>query len=48
MYDEDQCGKDWVAYACGKWVHEDCSYDCVVDGEGKDRLCPLYSNTLCT
>ena len=46
MYDEDQSGKDWVSCACGRWLHEDCAYDCVVDGEGKERLCPMCLNTL--
>ena len=24
-YDDDQSGKDWVACACGRWLHEDCA-----------------------
>ena len=44
---EDQSGKDWVAYACGRWLHEDCADDCVLDGDGKERLCPICLNILC-
>ena len=27
-YHNDQSGKDWVACACGPWLHEDCADDC--------------------
>ena len=33
-YEEDilhQSRKDWVGCACGRWLHEDCAEDCVLD-----------------
>ena len=41
LYEDDQCGKDWVASACGRWLHEDCADDCVIDSDGNECLC-LY------
>ena len=23
-YDQDETGADWVSFACGRWLHEDC------------------------
>ena len=43
-YEEDvlnKTGKDWVGCACGRWLHEECMEDCVLDSTGKERLCPL-------
>ena len=37
-------GKDWVGCACGRWLHEECVEDCVLDNSGKERLCPLCLN----
>ena len=42
----DQSDKDWVACACGRWLHEDCAEDCVVDDEGKERLCHFCLDVL--
>ena len=39
LYEDDQSGKDWVACACGRWLHEDCADDCVIDSGGNERLC---------
>ena len=38
LYEDDESGKDWVACACGRWLHEDCTDDCVVDSKGNERL----------
>ena len=38
-YEDDQSGKDWVACACGRLLHDDCADACVVDSEGNERLC---------
>ena len=38
-YDNDQSGKDWGACASGRWLHEDCTDDCMVDSDGNERLC---------
>ena len=27
--------------ACGRWTHEDCVEDCVMDVDGKERFCPV-------
>ena len=37
-YDNDQSGKDWVACACGQWLHEDCTDNCITDSDGNERL----------
>ena len=34
-------GANWIACACGRWLHEDCAEDCVQDDSGNDRFCPL-------
>ena len=33
MYEDDQSGKDWVACACGGWLHEECADDCIIDSD---------------
>ena len=43
-YDEDQSGKDWVACGCGRWLHEDCADDCIIDSDGNERLCLICLN----
>ena len=38
-YEEDvqnQSDKDWVCCACGRWLHEDCAEDYVLED-----FCPL-------
>ncbi len=48
-YEEDvqeQSGQDWLACACGRWLHEDCAEDCIRDESGNDRLCPLCIDIL--
>lgn len=37
----DETGAVWVSCTCGRWLHEDCAEDCVLDGEGKVRTCPF-------
>ena len=42
MYEDDalkKTGADWIACACGRWLHEDCAEDCVQDDDGNDRCC---------
>ena len=48
-YEEDvqeQIGLDWVACACGRWLHEECAEDCIQDQSGNDRLCPFCIDIL--
>ena len=48
-YEEDianKSGKDWVACACGRWLHKDCAEDCILDNAGEERLCPLCLDIL--
>ena len=43
-YEEDVlegAGADWIACTCGRWLHEECVEDCVVDASGNERYCPL-------
>ena len=32
-------GADWLACACGRWLHEECVEDCIRDAEGNECLC---------
>ena len=41
-------GADWLACACGRWLHEDCVDDCIRDDEGKERICPFCLDELTT
>ena len=34
-------GADWISCTCGRWLHEDCAEDCVLDKDGKEHLCPF-------
>ena len=34
-------GVDWVQCICTRWLHEECILDCIIDSNGKERLC-LY------
>ena len=37
-------GTDWISCTCGRWLHEDCAEDCVLDKDGKDPFClDVYS-----
>ena len=40
LYSEDTSGADWIECACGRWLHEECGEECVVDADGKERFCP--------
>ena len=41
-------GADWLACACGRWLHEECVDDCIRDYEGKDRIFPHCLDDLAT
>ena len=41
LYSDDRTGKDWIKCACGRWLHEDCAEDCILDSNGKERFCPM-------
>jgi len=43
---QDQTGKEWVACACGQWLHKDCAEDCVLDDDGNERLCHICLDIL--
>jgi len=30
---------EWVMCGCGKWLHEDCVSETVLDASGKPRMC---------
>ena len=34
----EQIGAEWLTCACGKWLHENCAEDMVVDGNGNEHL----------
>ena len=46
-YEDDTSGTDWVECACGRWLHEDCADDCVIDEGGNERLCFVCLNVIC-
>jgi len=33
--------EDWVKYGCGRWTHESCITDVIVDYTGKELFCPF-------
>ena len=33
-------GTDWISCTCGRWLHEDCAEERLVDEEGKELFCP--------
>ena len=33
-------GVDWVQCSCTRWLHEECIWDCIIDSNGEERLCP--------
>ena len=37
-------GMEWLEFACGQWVHEDCLEDVHMDEEGRERFCPFCLN----
>ena len=37
---------DWISCACGRWLHEDCAEDCVIDCQGEERTCPFCLDIL--
>ena len=41
-YEDDMCsglGEEWVECACGRWMHEKCIDQVVIDAAGKERFC---------
>ena len=30
-------GAEWLPCPCGRWLHEDCAEDCIVDSDGNER-----------
>jgi len=32
---------EWAMCACGKWLHEDCASETVLDANGKLRMCSV-------
>lgn len=34
-------GAEWISCACGRWLHEDCIENQVIDTSGRERFCPF-------
>ena len=34
LYSEDVSGAEWIECACGRWLHENCGEECIVDADG--------------
>ena len=48
-YEEDVLAGDgavWIPCPCGRWLHEDCAEECVVDKDHRERYCPICINIL--
>ena len=42
--DYDEVGtEDWVQCGCGRWTHELCITDVVINATGKELFCPYCS-----
>lgn len=41
QYEDDETGDDWVECVCGRWLHDECIEECVIDSKGKERICPV-------
>ena len=39
-------GAEWLPCPCGRWLHEDCAEDCIVDSDGNERYCPFCVDLL--
>ena len=42
-YEDDimeRAGAEWISCACGRWLHEDCAENRVIDSSGCERFCP--------
>ena len=42
VYNEEDT-EDWVECGCGRWTHESCITDIVIDVSGKELFCPYCS-----
>lgn len=40
-------GASWISCACGRWLHEDCAEDQIIDDDGKERNCSFCLDLLC-
>jgi len=39
-------GAVWISCPCGRWLHEDCAEECVVDKDQRERYCPICIDIL--
>ena len=39
-----QDGEEWVKCACGRWVHERCMEEVILDDDGAEKFCPFCLN----
>ena len=39
-------GAEWLPCHCGRWLHEDCAENCIVDSDGNERFCPFCLDLL--
>ena len=40
-------GASWISCACGRWLHEDCAEDQIINDNGKERNCSFCLDLLC-
>ncbi len=39
-----QDGQEWLECACGRWIHEQCIEEVIVDSGSQERFCPYCLN----
>jgi len=39
-------GAVWIPCFCGRWLHEDCAEECVVDKDQREHYCPICIDIL--
>lgn len=37
LYSENVSGVEWIECACGRWLHENCGEQCIIDTDGKAK-----------
>jgi len=40
----ESIGAEWINCRCGKWMHEDCVEETVMDSDGHQRFCTFCAD----
>ena len=41
-----QDGEEWLKCSCGRWVHEKCVEEIILDEQDQERFCPFCINCI--